>query len=889
MPPAPTYGPPAPPITPVRPPSSRATSSPLSSSTAVDGTTETASDSEKDQGKTSEERERLEGPEEAEGRLHGNQHPYLSQESAVVTDRVSPEEQSQTLASLHQSLIATQSTTSCSSSITASTPAKTPVLEKLSFFYRGRRSQVTISPTSSTTTSMDLRHQSMASFRSPRSLFDANSQLLTPPSSPNSPDHNSDGVSDSIPRRQINTTDDKLLQLVRVRYRGEYASICVGDNTDTVDVLRQAAELMNSPINTAASIVYECYAPLGIERRLRRYERIREVVESWPRNAQNSLLIRHAWGPDNDKDLDISFVPVGVTPTPFVLYLYQCSRSGKWQKRWVSLLADGQMLSSKTPDFSPGKDCQPLCDLSEYDIYNFITEPATLTDDGRLKTARTSPLRNLKAPKRYAFALRSQQRPTTYPSASTYVHFFCTENPAVARRFSTLVHAWRSWYMVKSRRDVQRKKLMDTPTSPISSISPAPQITPVKHEPQKSVSHVKVSPGHKMKLSVDETPYTIGEFQPFVDIERFNKPADEFGIDWIPDPRSSLPPVTPGTDSGASFKTPPSTDEFLKEDRPDMSSPSEERRKRRDLKSLPAIDTGAQAASGEGSANITIAITEPMSTSSERTLSDATWNSLADTQPTEPEPSSPVKPEPESWLPSAAEHTANARRKAEQERLERLNNPPVTPQRPVINSGVVARGGLPSVPPTPPVPPVPAVPPIPERRGGRYHSRSQPIIPGHLAAHYRAASQWAEAPSGARPSRHLEVPAHSHGRSLTSMVSMPALTESPNTKHLPAQPSPVPRRDRSLSSSHPRPMTSYGERTGGPRQGQLRARSGSGTSLRRGYNGALAAPPLGAPPMPPMPVRLNVRPPTATKDGVVVVRPPGAAAREAGRNLAAKP
>lgn len=657
-------------------------------------------------------------------------------------------------------------------------------------------------------------------------------------------------------------------QFITVRYRGEQVNIAIIDNTDTVDVLRQAAGLMSNPVNTAASIVYECYAPLGLERRVRRYERIREVLDSWPRDAQNSLVIRHAFGLDSDKDLDISYVALTEIPPTFTLQLYHCTRPGKWHKRWITLLRDGQMLSSKKATAVPvGKDYQRLCDLSHYDIYEPICEPAMLLDDGTLQSPRASPVKSLKPPKRYVYAIKSQERPTTYRDATNHVHFFCTEDPEVAREFQTLVHTWRSWYMVKVRKGVQRKELVDL------DLDPAPRITPVRHKPRKSISHVRVSPGHRMKISVDETPYNIGDLQPLLNLERFDKPIDEFGNDWVPDPRLSiLPPMSPGADSGVSVST-PSTVGLLGPDGKanlEVASPSEERRKRRDLKrSLASIEDGQQQHSTRnGCVNIRIAVTEPQAPFAERPGSDAT---TSDTFRTAPEALCHPQPEPEPWLPSAAEHTAKIR--AEQAQIEHINSPPYTPQRPSTSSAIVV-GGRGSKQPS-----------NPDRRGGRFSHRvhTQPSLPLNLIANYREALQWAEPTFGSlNPgSKFLDVPGNGGtGRSLTSVSSMPVLAESPSPSQrgIPLPSVPAVWREGSMCSPN-RPSTSGGERAG---VRQPRGRSGSVSSLRRGY-GPIGAPPGEAPPMPPMPLRHR----PVVREGAGG-RPP-MMLRDMGRSLTARP
>lgn len=619
--------------------------------------------------------------------------------------------------------------------------------------------------------------------------------------------------------------------------------------------------MMTNPINISASIVLESWAPHGLERRLRRYERIHDVLDSWNHDAQSSLLILHSLGPTSDKDLDISSVPATQAPTPGLsLHLHHCTRPGRWHKRWVTLFGDGLLVASKKIGAGPSdRDSQRLCHLSTYDIYNLLSKlSSNIIDDGQ-RGSRGAPMRNLKPPKRYVFALKSQQKPTVYTDNSTFVHFFCTEDRDVAQEFHDRIHAWRSWYMVRSRKELQVKRQLllsnDIISEPpvVGSRPPgvlrpennnkreedeeperqgqaitdplllldhgpqAPQITPIRHNPRKSIFEVRVSPGHKMRLSVDEAPYTLGAFQPLIDLDKFDKPIDEFGKDWIPTAaeRLSLLSTTPGTDDysaseeatalttpSSSKGNPPPPFSFRRDDDlVDLASPSEERRKRRDHKRSLAscVDGGA---GGDALAQFP-ASAETVFAKYSSKYSSVNFRSggfLAR------EPVTPPKPEPSPWLPSAAAHTAKAR--AEQKRLDLRNSPvftspPPPPPRPVTSTGVAHQNNN-------------AhhhhhqVFPHAERRstrggggarsggggGTQRGNQQQLVLPSNLVCHYKAATQWVEdvssstthantntnaSSSGSSP-KYLEVPGANNNNSnnmhLRNMPSMPILIES---------------------------------------------------------------------------------------------------------------
>lgn len=279
-----------------------------------------------------------------------------------------------------------------------------------------------------------------------------------------------------------------------------------------MDILFSTANLTTHDINPKESVIIECYVELGLERRLRRYERIRDVMNSWDRDQQNSLLVvTNDISGSSDGDLDINSVPRTPTPpTGFTLQMYHSSRPGKWNKRWITLLESGQMYSSKKPDSKPSdKDSTVLCHLSDFDIY----------------TPRESEVRrHLKAPRRFCYAVKSQQKTFVFPNGENFVHFFCAEDGKLAKRFHELVQGWRSWYLVNKKVDFKTDK------APQISLNPDPTTSPTSTT--KSSSTVAKG-GHRLKVSVDETPYTIGAFQPLLDMDRFDKPLEEFGIDFL--------------------------------------------------------------------------------------------------------------------------------------------------------------------------------------------------------------------------------------------------------------------------------------------------------------------------------------------------------------------
>ncbi|KAI1135137.1 hypothetical protein F5Y05DRAFT_395748 [Hypoxylon sp. FL0543] len=297
----------------------------------------------------------------------------------------------------------------------------------------------------------------------------------------------------------------------------------------------------SSEINPETCVVVETYGILGLERRLRRYETIRDVMNSWDRDTQNQLIVTVLNSEEERNELDISSVPNrDEPPQGFQLYMYHSNRPGKWNKRWITLLENGQILSAKKPNASStDKDTVSLCRLSDYDIYT---------------PTESQMRRHIKPPKRYCFAVKSQEKTTVFVNTENYVQYFCTEDPKIAEQFKDRVQGWRSWYLVGRRpaaprasRKISIRKIDDKP----------PQLTlpTVSQTPKKSINVASMN-GHRLKVSVDETPYSIGQFEPLLDMKRFDKRLSQFGQDFLPPVPdvSTMPKEIPAHHLGSATK-----------------------------------------------------------------------------------------------------------------------------------------------------------------------------------------------------------------------------------------------------------------------------------------------------------------------------------------------
>ncbi|KAH7165984.1 hypothetical protein EDB81DRAFT_918206 [Dactylonectria macrodidyma] len=518
--------------------------------------------------------------------------------------------------------------------------AKYLLLDKFSFLSRGRRSNATNSqtgtpsPKAPTVFSLEYSRSRASSIEEIDESSSCDEMSFIQPGGRGIvPQHDAPASASNGGERRVT-----------VRCLSSTINLPITPDTSPVDVLYSTANLTSHNIDPKTSVIIECYVDLGLERRLRRYERIRDVMNSWDRDQQNTLLVLTVDISENDTDADLDINSVPRTPNPppgFTLQLYHSSRPGKWNKRWITLLETGQMFSAKKPEAKVSdKDSHVLCHLSDFDIY----------------TPRESEVkRHLKAPRRFCYAVKSQQKTFVFPNGENFVHFFCAEDAQLAQRFHELVQHWRSWYLVTKQVDFEKKP---KPYERVVSDKP-PRIShgslPVnKGNLPKSTSTV-TNGSHRLKVSVDESPYTIGDFQPLIDLNRFDKPIEDFGKDFEvvppppkPKPVSQKPKVL--TKHSSHGSPTPQTPQSDKQFSPGGLLGNGYEKKRMQAEQAERAERAERASNGS-------------QVQHDGPFTDAP--SLINGLVTSPvSPPREKKPEVRPWLPSASEHSARSRSKS---------------------------------------------------------------------------------------------------------------------------------------------------------------------------------------------------------------------------------
>ncbi|PYH46306.1 uncharacterized protein BP01DRAFT_27913 [Aspergillus saccharolyticus JOP 1030-1] len=230
------------------------------------------------------------------------------------------------------------------------------------------------------------------------------------------------------PVSAVNARERRVL----VQYRKTSMKICVNPSTSAQDILTTGMNYMAKGEDPGKFILMESFADLGLERPLRRYECVRDVMNSWAHDEQNSLIIVPAASLDALALLDAQNVSQS-QPTDATFYLYYSQRPRKWDKRYVTLRSDGQVTISKK---ETGQDHTNVCHLSDFDIYS---------------PTASSLANNVKPPKKFCQAIKSQQKSTMFLTTENFVHYFSSNDRDMADNWHKAVQTWRSWYLVNMR------------------------------------------------------------------------------------------------------------------------------------------------------------------------------------------------------------------------------------------------------------------------------------------------------------------------------------------------------------------------------------------------------------------------------------------------------
>ena len=204
------------------------------------------------------------------------------------------------------------------------------------------------------------------------------------------------------------TADPRQPHKVFILSRQRFTVVEVPVSARARDLALEVIERERLPMDDSKGgwVVFDCSAQLGIERPLREYEVITDVVNVRAHPRTDFFLIKRT---ELSPYLSIRSVP-GSSPA-IAGWVYVQDRKKKWNKRWLELRDHG-LYHAKN---EKGKDETAICQISTFDVY--------LVDSAAIKM-----------PKANGFALRSQDPITMFEKPEQdYMHYFCLTDPAAHR------------------------------------------------------------------------------------------------------------------------------------------------------------------------------------------------------------------------------------------------------------------------------------------------------------------------------------------------------------------------------------------------------------------------------------------------------------------------
>lgn len=141
-------------------------------------------------------------------------------------------------------------------------------------------------------------------------------------------------------------------------------------------------------------------------------------------------------------------------------WLYYSPKANKWDKRWVTLREDGQIIVAKN---EAGKDATNVCHLTDFETY-------TPTLDWKKRVVRP--------PKKYCYCVKSQQKSSMFEELTNFIHYFCSNDKQVADSFFSIIQSWRSWYIynVMGEGQASKSEEKEVKSGPLKDKSDEPQV-----------------------------------------------------------------------------------------------------------------------------------------------------------------------------------------------------------------------------------------------------------------------------------------------------------------------------------------------------------------------------------------------------------------------------
>ncbi|KAF8319073.1 hypothetical protein DL93DRAFT_2053897 [Clavulina sp. PMI_390] len=279
-----------------------------------------------------------------------------------------------------------------------------------------------------------------------------------------------------------------------IESKQKYVKVRITAQTRAADVLARVSSmpggLLRGPNSDERAIggwmLYEVAVDFGMERPVREYELVVDVLGTWPAGAAgvgaqvNYLIIKRS---GLRGALSMKHLPKS-SPIHEGTVQHE-SKKGKWSKRSLKLREHSLFIAKKDVCRFPGKDEVHLCSLSNFDGY-YVTKPH-------------------RAPKNFVFAVRSTDNLNMFENPSDSVHIFSCE-AAEGERWLEKILLARS-YVLRQERTI----LFESPSSPAAPKPPhlnpfaipphQPTPSPVALQRKPSLGNVPSSSGMHVSRS----------------------------------------------------------------------------------------------------------------------------------------------------------------------------------------------------------------------------------------------------------------------------------------------------------------------------------------------------------------------------------------------------
>ncbi|KAH9997928.1 hypothetical protein BJV77DRAFT_940943 [Russula vinacea] len=210
---------------------------------------------------------------------------------------------------------------------------------------------------------------------------------------------------------------------------------------EVIDALEAQGQLANWA-GVGGWMLFEVSQDFGMERPIRHFEVVSDVINSWDKNKSVNLLVA------KKTPLATLLHPSAIPSSSpvFSTYVEWESKPRKWSKRWLELREQGLWLSKK----DSGKDETFLCSLANFDAY-VVT-------------------RIHKSPKPYVFAVKSTDNFSFFENAADYVHVFCCSEKDGKKWMESVLLA-RSYFINQERNMVSVGVLSGSGGAPGKTLS----------------------------------------------------------------------------------------------------------------------------------------------------------------------------------------------------------------------------------------------------------------------------------------------------------------------------------------------------------------------------------------------------------------------------------